>query len=502
MLAIYCRQSLEKADSLSIDGQVDMCKKEIASNEEYKTYIDKGFSGKDTHRPAFNEMMVDIKRGLINRVVVYKIDRISRNILDFANIMTAFQEYGVEFVSTVEKFDTNSPMGKAMMHIIAVFSQLERENIQKRVLDNYYYRGKKGFFLGGQVPYGYKKEKTQVEGIKTSKLIENIDQSVHVMQMFHLYAETDMSLGAIAKYLNEKSIPTAKDKMWDSSKISTILRNPVYVRGDSDVYLYYRDKGCIIANELSDFTGKNGCYLFGKRKPNERKFTNVENHILTISLHEGLVDGHTWLKCQRKLDKNKQIKNTGKGKHSWLTNVKCAKCGYSASVVVSNGKYKYFYCKGKANTKMCEGFTETIHVNIIENFVKKRLIEKIKQIQKSKSSPKISNNNMKTNKLKMQLIEIDDKINNLINQLAEGASVTIKYINQKIADLDSEKQTILEEIKKNTVTDESVDKDKMLEMANNWNKIQLQEKKKVCQAYIDKILIEEGVINIMWKGDI
>ena len=83
---------------------------------------DKGFSGKNTDRPRFQELMADIKRGLIRRVVVYKLDRISRSILDFATMMELFQQYNVEFVSSTEKFDTSTPMGRAMLNICIVFA--------------------------------------------------------------------------------------------------------------------------------------------------------------------------------------------------------------------------------------------------------------------------------------------------------------------------------------------------------------------------------------------
>ena len=99
---------------------------------------DKGYSGKNTDRPKFQELVRDIKRGLIAKVVVYKLDRISRSILDFANMMELFQQYNVEFVSSTEKFDTSTPMGRAMLNICIVFAQLERETIQKRVTDAYY----------------------------------------------------------------------------------------------------------------------------------------------------------------------------------------------------------------------------------------------------------------------------------------------------------------------------------------------------------------------------
>ena len=128
--AIYARQSVDKKDSISIESQIEFCKYELKGGN-CKEYTDKGYSGKNTDRPKFQELVRDIKRGLIAKVVVYKLDRISRSILDFANMMELFQQYNVEVVSSTEKFDTSTPMGRAMLNICIVFAQLERETMVK-----------------------------------------------------------------------------------------------------------------------------------------------------------------------------------------------------------------------------------------------------------------------------------------------------------------------------------------------------------------------------------
>ena len=124
--AIYARQSVDKKDSISIESQIEFCRHELRGGAA-KEYQDKGFSGKNTDRPQFQQLVRDIEAGLVSRVVVYKLDRISRSILDFAKMMDLFQKYGVEFVSSTEKFDTSTPMGRAMLNICIVFAQLERE---------------------------------------------------------------------------------------------------------------------------------------------------------------------------------------------------------------------------------------------------------------------------------------------------------------------------------------------------------------------------------------
>ena len=137
--ALYSRQSVERVDSISIESQLEYCKYETRGNP-YKEYIDRGYSGKNTNRPAFEEMLEDIRQGKISRVIVYKLDRISRSILDFANMMDIFQKYNVEFVSSTERFDTSTPIGRAMLNICIVFAQLERETFHMRVTDAYYSR--------------------------------------------------------------------------------------------------------------------------------------------------------------------------------------------------------------------------------------------------------------------------------------------------------------------------------------------------------------------------
>lgn len=168
--AIYTRQSIDKADSISVESQLEYCKYETRGNP-YKVYSDKGYSGKNTNRPGFEEMMSNIKEGNVSRVIVYKLDRISRSILDFANMMDIFGQYNVEFVSSTERFDTSTPIGRAMLNICIVFAQLERETIQKRVADAYYSRSKRGFYMGGRIPYGFSKTSTVIDGIKTSKYV-------------------------------------------------------------------------------------------------------------------------------------------------------------------------------------------------------------------------------------------------------------------------------------------------------------------------------------------
>ncbi len=130
--AAYARQSVENKNSLSIEGQLDLCWN--AAGRELKVYEDRGYSGKNTERPAFQKLIRDIKDGKIARLYVYRLDRFSRSVAEFGNLWEILQANNVEFISVNENFDTSTPMGMAMLHIIMVFAQLER------VKDNYYRR--------------------------------------------------------------------------------------------------------------------------------------------------------------------------------------------------------------------------------------------------------------------------------------------------------------------------------------------------------------------------
>ena len=305
--AIYARQSVDRKDSISIESQIEFCKYELRGGN-HKDYQDKGYSGKNTDRPKFQELLADIRQGLIRRVVVYKLDRISRSILDFATMMELFQEYNVEFVSSTEKFDTSTPMGRAMLNICIVFAQLERETIQKRVTDAYYSRSQRGFKMGGKAPYGFHTEPIKMDGINTKRLVVKPEEAANIRLMFEMYAEPETSFGDITRYFEEQGIKIYEKSMVRSF-LSQLLRNPVYAQADLELYEFFKSQGAAIVNDASDFAGTNGCYLYQGRDVKEDKDRSLKDQILVIAPHEGLVSSDTWLKCRKKLMANITFQN-------------------------------------------------------------------------------------------------------------------------------------------------------------------------------------------------
>ena len=167
-VGIYPRKSVYRDNSDSVKVQVQLCKDYagiIFKDREITFRIydqDEGFSGKNTNRPGFQELMGDVKNDALDVVMVYKLDRISRNVQEFSAMYEIFEQHNVSFVSVKESFDTTTPMGRTVMYILAAFAQLERENTSERVTDNMRALGAAGKWTGGKLPTGMTSIRRQI----------------------------------------------------------------------------------------------------------------------------------------------------------------------------------------------------------------------------------------------------------------------------------------------------------------------------------------------------
>ena len=309
MVAIYARQSVFKEDSLSIETQIDKCKLHVEEGETFKVYQDAGYSGKNTSRPSFETMLLDIERGLIDKVISYKLDRFTRSISDFSKTFDILKKHNVTFISATEGLNSKTEMGQAMLSIIVVFAQLERSNTIDRVRSTYYQRATQGFYLGGPAPFGFVKEKYSINGKNTSYLVADEKVIGVVQEMFRKYAyDETVTLGKLKKWLDSCNIVTGRGLPWTSASMSRILRNPVYVRADADIYTYLHDvKKATVNNEVKEFIGIYGCYTYAPggcadSEHKKDKFAHMDKLSVTIAPHEGIVDSDTWLRCQYRLD--------------------------------------------------------------------------------------------------------------------------------------------------------------------------------------------------------
>ena len=187
-IAIYARQSVFKEDSLSIETQIENCKNEIERKNkeaEIKVFEDRGYSGKNTARPQLKNLLEEIEENKFDKVIVYKLDRISRNVVDFYNLYDFMNKHDCNFISVKDEFDTSTAIGRLLIGILINFAEMERENIQVRVRDSYYTRAETdGRYLGGNTPFGFNLAKTKD---KISTLKANKDKEI-VEILFHYKA--------------------------------------------------------------------------------------------------------------------------------------------------------------------------------------------------------------------------------------------------------------------------------------------------------------------------
>lgn len=332
--AIYLRVSTSyQADRDSLPMQrkdlVGYC--EYALNiSDYTVFEDAGYSGKNTDRPAFQKMMMQIRNGMYSHLLVWKIDRISRNLLDFAQMYEELKTLGVTFISRNEQFDTSTAMGEAMLKMVLIFAELERKTTAERVTATMISRANDGTWNGGRVPFGYDYNK------ETQTFSINGDESYIVLQMYDLYEKTD-SLVRTARELNKLGYVSRQHNPFSPVSIWIILRNPWYV--GTYRYNYYKIPGRRAVKE-------------------ESEWVVIENH------HSPLVSKERFDHVQKMLDSNARYRNTP-GRSSKQKNVNifsgliwCSCCG--AAFTASPGKLHAsgyrptkYGCPNVRKTKTC-----------------------------------------------------------------------------------------------------------------------------------------------------
>ena len=337
--------------------------------EKYVSYCvvfeDEGFSGGNLQRPGFQQMMESVRKNKFQAIVVYRLDRISRNINDFTGLIDELTKLDVAFVSIKEQFDTSTPMGRAMMFIISVFSQLERETIAERIRDNMHELAKTGRWLGGNAPTGFKSasvNKIMIDGKerKSYKLIP-IPEEIEIPKMiFDLYMETD-SLTAVEAELLRRRIKTKKGKDFTRFAVKAILQNPVYMIADEDAYNYFVEREAEVCFPKEVFDGSYGIMAYNRTRQEKGRTTQllpVSEWIVAIGKHTGLVPSKQWINVQTSLCRNKsKAYRKPRNNEALLTGLVYCACGERmypklSQRTTASGELIYSYvCKMKERSK-------------------------------------------------------------------------------------------------------------------------------------------------------
>ncbi|MDR1124102.1 MAG: recombinase family protein [Elusimicrobiota bacterium] len=227
--AIYTRKSSEEGleqDFNSLHAQREACEAYIKSQKHEgwefieKHYDDGGYSGGNIERPALKELLADVSAGLVNIIVVYKIDRLTRSLHDFSKIVEVLDKTGTSFVSITQHFNTTTSMGRLTLNMLLSFAQFEREVTGERIRDKYAASKQKGMWMGGTAPLGYFR--------KDKKIFPEEIQAKKLNLIFEKYIELK-NVTKLKHWLEENDVKSQYDLTLTTGNLYKILVNRVYV---------------------------------------------------------------------------------------------------------------------------------------------------------------------------------------------------------------------------------------------------------------------------------
>ena len=286
MIAIYARQSVERPDSISIAMQVEHCRRICPRSVPQQVYTDRGFSGTNTRRPALQQMLEAVEQGQIESVYVYKLDRISRSLCDFAAMMQEFRRRGVTLHSVRESFDTQTEIGGMLLNLLMMFAELEQKTIAGRVRDNYYARAVQQLALGGVPPYGYTAKPVTHGGHPTTMLEVQPEEAQQVQAFYTGYGVAGQNVEQLVQAANQAGSRTRQGARWSNSAVLRLLRSPVYVQGDLSCAVFLQRQGAVLTHALEAYCCGNGYLVYGS--PSRRqgsKLVHLEGEHVAAGLH-------------------------------------------------------------------------------------------------------------------------------------------------------------------------------------------------------------------------
>lgn len=325
--AIYRRVStdMQVEEGFSLEAQRMRLNAYVESQgwKIVEDYCDEGYSAKDTDRPQMQRLIADIKQKRFDVVVVYRLDRFVRSVLDLHELLQLMEQYDVKFKSATEIFDTTSATGRLFITLIASLAQWERETIAERVHMGMQKKVEQGERNGAPAPYGY--------DLVDRKLILNPDEARWVRYIFERYGAVGSQ--TLAKELNTRGVKTKKGESWSDFSVRYVLRNPIYV-------------GLVRWNYET--------YAKGTRQ-------KTGNEILVDYSQEDfepLIDKETFGDVQLTMGRRSKMAFRSDNFYPFSGIIRCEKCGYGftgASKQLRNGKIHRFYkCRGRINFGNCD----------------------------------------------------------------------------------------------------------------------------------------------------
>ena len=434
-IAIYCRKSVEKENSISVENQLEFCKAHflrLHDDCEFFEFKDDGYTGANTNRPAFTRMMTLARAKQFDVIASYKLDRIARSTVDYLNIFEELKSLDISLISVSEGYDPSTPEGQLMMKMLSSFAELERQNIAKRVKDSMEERAKIGCFSGGTCPTGYEVTVVDFNGkkLKYLKLIPKMKN--RVKEIFNLAAE-GYSIGQIHNKLN---LP--------NKTLYNIIQNPTYVETSEESKSYLESLGYRVFGELKE---NHGFLPYNRRqKKNGKKVTSSKEKFVAVSIHEPIVTSDVFIKANENIKARGQEAKPRISQKTFLAHLVKCHCGSGMFVHAnsSNTPYKdkvYFRCTAQKQKKTCNSKwlkvkdVEDVFLNTLKNIkLDKTLLE---NYCRKDSLDDINLKAIITEK-KKEISKLNKQIDTLVENMSLLSGPAVKNIADKINNLSAD----------------------------------------------------------------
>lgn len=546
VIAIYARKSKATDKGESLQVQIEKCKQ--LARYKYSDYITEfiiyeeheGKTGANIDREKFKELIHDITSGskIINILLVYKLDRLTRSVQDFTEIYEILNAHGTEFISVKEDFDTTTPMGRAMLTITVVFAQLEREVIAERIQDSMIELAKKGRWLGGKTPLGYSSKLTTYinhAGLEKCKNYLEIipDEAEIIEKLYARYIELG-SLSKVEAYLLSHKYKTRYDVDFSRYSIKFILTNPVYCKADLNAYEYLIKNGYAVYSLKEEFDGKHGLMAYNKTLSvkygennydiKESRWRKKEEWIIAIGEHSPLIESHDWIKVQKMLDKNKEKSyRASRTTDALLSGVLKCSCGHlmrpktSGNRNTKGEKAFYYLCEMKERSKGSCCKASNIAGNLLDKLIVDRITELEKEVVPIFSSAQFKYKKMKDNcqigsitnenYLKRQIEKTKRYLQNIKKAILKATSEEaidnfIEQYQMYLEDLQQLESTLNEEITEEIIEFDENELIELLSMFDEkmWKELNYQQKKYAIKELIKEIRWDGKKVEVFLKG--
>ena len=539
--AIYSRKSKFTGKGESIESQIDMCRTYLKlhfpeiKDEDILVYEDEGYSGGNTNRPQFQKMLKECRSNNISRIICYKLDRISRSVGDFIKLTEELEKLHIEFVSINDNYETHTSTGRAMLAMTMVFAQLERETIAERIRDNMLFLAKDGRWLGGNTPTGYRSKETigsiKLDGkTRKARMLEIVDEEANIVKLIFSKFLEYKSLTKVETYMIQHDILTKKSIPFSRFAIKNILKNPVYMIADEQAWNYFTSADIEIYSEHKQFDGIHGMMVYNKtsqRTGKSNTLNNINDWIIAVGKHKGLIKGYDWVEVQKLLEQNKSKSyRKPKSNVALLSGLLfCGNCGSFMRPKLTqrrnkDGELIYDYlCELKEKSKCQKCDIKRPNGNELDKLVcleVKRLAEEssdfMKNLRKGLRSFDYNDESYqeKLKELRKSKAKYDAQIKKLMQSLLEtDGTAAHDYIIDKINETDSRIQSIDKQIQEyielansHSSSDENFEilADMMSKTADIIDSMAVEEKRTALRNIIHKVIWDGDKIHIYFYG--